>query len=153
MRRRQFIAALGTSPLWSPAAYSQVRIPRVCVLLNGHAAPSSDLLIAEKLKQLGYVEGRSISYEIRATEADSTRLPLLARELVATRPDVIVAATTQAATALFAATRDIPIVMTLVGDPIALGLSGSMSRPTGNITGFTTSSTSLAAKRLEILRS
>jgi putative ABC transport system substrate-binding protein len=114
---------------------------------------SSDLLIADELKRLGYVDGRNITYEIHAAENDLTRLPLLARELVATRPDVIVGSATQAAVALFNATHDIPVVMTVVGDPIALGLSGSISRPTGNITGFTISSTSLAAKRLEILRS
>jgi putative ABC transport system substrate-binding protein len=68
---------------------------------------------------------------------------------VATRPEVIVGSTTQAAAALFNATHDIPVVMTSVGDLFALGLIGSMSRPTGNITGFTTSSTSLAAKETQ----
>jgi putative ABC transport system substrate-binding protein len=66
---------------------------------------------------------------------------------------VIVGTATPGAIALFEATHDIPIVMTVVGDPIALGLSGSMSRPTHNVTGFTVSSLSLAAKRLEILHS
>jgi putative ABC transport system substrate-binding protein len=153
MRRREFIAALGASAVWPCAAYSQPHIPRVGVLFNGHAVSSSDLLIADELKRLGYVDGRNITYEIHAAENDLTRLPLLARELVARRPDVIVGSATQAAVALFNATHDIPVVMTVVGDPIALGLSGSISRPTGNITGFTISSTSLAAKRLEILRS
>jgi putative ABC transport system substrate-binding protein len=153
MKRREFLAALGVSAAWPFAAYSQPRIPRVGVLLNGPAVSSSDLLIAGELKRLGYVDGRNIAYEIRTAENDVTRLPRLIRELVATRPDVIVGSTTPAAIALFNATRDIPVVMTVVGDPIALGLSGSMSRPTGNITGFTISSTSLAAKRLEILRS
>ena len=143
----------GVAAIWSFAAYSQRHIPRVGVLLNGRAASSSDLPISDQLKRLGYTDGRNIAYEIRAAEDDLTRLPLLARELVAMRPDVIVGSTTQAAVALFDATHDIPIVMTVVGDPIALGLSSSMSRPTGNITGFTLSSASLAAKRLEILHS
>ena len=154
MRRREFFSMIsGVAAIWPFAAYSQGRIPHVGLLLNGRAVSSSDLSIAGELKRLGYVDGRNITYEIRAAENDSTRLPLLARELAATRPDVIVGSTTQAAVALFNATHDIPVVMTVVGDPIALGLSGSMSRPTGNITGFTISSPSLAAKRLEILHS
>jgi putative ABC transport system substrate-binding protein len=64
---------------------------------------------------------------------------------------VLIGSASPAAVALFAATRDIPIVMTAVGDPVALGLSGSMSRPTHNVTGFTISNLSLAAKRLELL--
>jgi putative ABC transport system substrate-binding protein len=153
MRRREFFSMIsGVAAIWPFAAYSQRHIPRVgLLLLNGRAASSNDLPIAVELKRRGYADGRNIAYEIRAAEDDLTRLPLLARELVATRPDVIVGSSTQAAVALFNATHDIPIVMTVVGDPIALGLSSSMSRPTGNITGFTLSSASLAAKRLEIL--
>ena len=71
---------------------------------------------------------------------------------MATKPDVLVGASSPAAAALVAVTRDIPIVMTVIGDPIALRLTSSMSRPTRNITGFTTSSVSLVGKRLELLR-
>jgi putative ABC transport system substrate-binding protein len=113
--------------------------------------PPGDLQITAELARIGYVEGRNIAYEIRGAEGDVTRLPPLARELAAVRPEVIVGSTTQVAVALFNATREIPIVMTLVSDPIALGLSTSISRPTRNVTGFTISSLSLAAKRLQIL--
>jgi putative tryptophan/tyrosine transport system substrate-binding protein len=76
---------------------------------------------------------------------------VLSRELVATKPDVLVGASEIAADVLAKATRDIPIVITVMGDPIASGLTSSMSRPTRNVTGFTLSSPTLGAKRLELL--
>jgi putative ABC transport system substrate-binding protein len=141
----------GAALAWPLPLSAQRRTPRVGVLLNGGAVPPRDLDIARELARIGYVEGRNIIYEVRAAAGDLSRLPQLARELVATKPDVIIGTATPAAAALFGATRDIPIVMTVVGDPIALGLTGSMSRPTHNVTGFTNSSLSLAAKRLELL--
>ena len=151
MRRRGFITLLGGAAAWPIATFAQQRLPRVGVLLNGRAVPSGDLQIAAELARIGYVEGRNITYEIRGAEGDITRLPPLARELAAVRPEVLLGSTTQVAVALFNATREIPIIMTLVSDPIALGLSTSISRPTRNVTGFTISSLSLAAKRLQIL--
>ena len=151
MRRRGFIALLGGAAAWPIAAFAQQRSRRVGVLLYGRAVPSGDLQIAAELARIGYVEGRNIAYEIRGAEGDITRLPPLARELAAARPEVLVGSTAQIAVALFDATREIPIVITMVSDPIALGLSTSISRPTRNVTGFTISSLSLAAKRLEIL--
>ena len=151
MRRREFITLLGgVATVW-PLPLSAQSTPRVGILLNGGAVLPRDLDFARELARLGYIEGRNIIYEVRAAEGDLSRLPQLARELVATKPDVIVGSAAPAAAALFGATRNIPIVMTVVGDPIALGLTGSMSRPTHNVTGFTVSSLSLAAKRLELL--
>lgn len=151
MRRRGFIKLLGGAAAWPITALAQQRLPRVGVLLNGRAVPSQDLQIAAELARIGYVDGRNITYEIRGAEGDLTRLPPLARELVAGRPDVLVGATGQIAVAFFNATREIPIVMTLISDPIALGVSNSISHPTANVTGFPISGPSLAGKRLEIL--
>ena len=154
MRRRDFISAAvlgGAAVAWPLPLSAQERTPRVGILLNGGAVVPRDLEIARELARIGYIEGRNIIYEVRAAAGDLSRLPQLARELVATNPDVIVASGTPAAAALLGATRNIPIVMTAVGDPIALGLTSSMSRPTHNVTGFTVSSLSLAAKRLELL--
>jgi putative ABC transport system substrate-binding protein len=153
MNRRAFIALLGmgTTTAWPNPVLSQQRVPRVGILRNGEAAPPRDIDLVKELAALGYIEGRNISYEVRAAGGDPSRLAPLARELVASRPDVLIGSAVQAATALFGATRDIPIVMTAVGDPVALGLSGSISRPTHNVTGFTISTLSLAAKRLELL--
>ena len=151
MRRRGFITLLGGAATWPIGAFAQPRLPRVGVLLYGRAVPSGDLQIAAELARIGYIEGRNIAYEVRGAAGDIGRLLPLARELAAMRPAVLVGSTAQVAVALFNATREIPIVTTMVSDPIALGLSASISRPTHNITGFTTSSLSLAAKRLEIL--
>jgi putative tryptophan/tyrosine transport system substrate-binding protein len=126
------------------------RVYRVGVLFPAGETPGLRDL-ADALAALGYVEGRNVVYEIRAAGAEAERLPALARELAAAKPDVIVSATERAGSALIEATRDIPIVLTLVGDPVALGLTQSIARPTRNVTGFTTANDSAAGKRLEIL--
>jgi ABC-type uncharacterized transport system substrate-binding protein len=107
--------------------------------------------LTEAMARLGYVDGRNIAYDIRAAGLQIERLPQLAHELVARHPDVIVSATETAASALVAATRDIPIVLALIGDPVGLGLTKSMARPSGNVTGFTTGHETVAGKRLELL--
>jgi putative ABC transport system substrate-binding protein len=153
MRRREFITLIGgLAASWPLSLQAQQRSPRIGVLIVGAAAAAHDLELVHQLARLGYIEERNITFEIRGADGDINRLPELAKELVATKPDVIVGATSPAAIALASATPNIPIVMTVVGDPIALGLSGSMSRPSRNVTGFTNSSVSLAAKRLELLR-
>jgi putative ABC transport system substrate-binding protein len=125
-------------------------VHRVGVLFLAGESPGFQKL-ADALRQLGYVEGRNVVYEIRAAGIHVERLPELAREVVAAKPDVIVSAAAIAANALTDATREIPIVLALVGDPIGIGLTRSMARPTGNVTGFTTGHDTLAGKRLELL--
>ncbi|MGA9515527.1 MAG: ABC transporter substrate-binding protein, partial [Pseudolabrys sp.] len=131
---------------------AQQHIRRVAVLSVGVAPQSREFALAHELAKLGYIEGNNITYDIRGAEGDSSRLPQLALELVAKKPEVIVGSTSTVAVVLANATREIPIVMMVVGDPIALGLSNSMSHPSRNVTGFTMSTTALAAKRLELLR-
>ena len=104
------------------------------------------------LRDLGYVEGQSITIDARYAEGKLERLPALAAELVAARPDVIVTAGPQAARALKDATRTIPIVVAVVNDPVAAGLVASLSHPGGNLTGLTVQTPELTAKRLELLR-
>jgi putative tryptophan/tyrosine transport system substrate-binding protein len=152
VRRREFICLLGGAAAASAhPAWAQPLLPRVGILLVGGTAAPKELALVSELSRLGYAEGRNIAYDIRGAGGDLDRLPALARELVAAGPKVLTGATSAAAEALMQATRDIPIVMAVVGDPVATGLSTSMSRPTGNVTGFTLSSASLAAKRLEML--
>lgn len=105
-----------------------------------------------ELARIGYVEGRNVAYDIRGADGDINQAPRLARELATAKPDVIIGTSSAVADALTRASSDIPIVMSLIGDPIALGLSASMSRPTRNVAGFTLSSSTLAGKRLELLR-
>ncbi|MCW5701782.1 MAG: ABC transporter substrate-binding protein [Bradyrhizobium sp.] len=153
MRRRKFITALcGAATAW-PLSLHAKNIPRVGILLNGRIILPRDLDFVRELARLGRIEGHNILYEIRAAEGNSNRLAKLARDLVATNPDVIVGSAAPAGAALFGATRTIPIVMTVIGDPIALGLTANIARPTHNVTGFTVSTSSLAAKRLELLQS
>ena len=104
------------------------------------------------MRQLGYEEGRNIAYETRWAEGKFERLPGLAAELVALKPDAMLVATTPAAMAAKKATRTIPIVMTSVGDPVGTGLVESLARPGGNITGNTNIIGEMAGKRLEILK-
>jgi ABC-type uncharacterized transport system substrate-binding protein len=153
MKRREFIALLGGAAIiWPLGINAQQHIRRVAVLSVGVAPQSRDFALAHELAKLGYIEGNNITYDIRGAEGDSSRLPQLALELVAKKPEVIVGSTSTVAVVLANATREIPIVMMVVGDPIALGLSNSMSHPSRNVTGFTMSTTALAAKRLELLR-
>lgn len=154
MRRRDFTAALGAAAMWphAAAAQSSERVRRVGILLNVAAVRSRDLEVVRELARLGYVEGRNIAYTLRTTDGNADLLPRLAHDLVGVKPEVIIGSTSAVANALAAATRDIPIVMTLIGDPVGLKLTDSLSRPSRNITGYTTSSTSIAAKRLELMR-
>jgi len=153
MKRREFIAFFGgAAVMWPLAISAQQHMRRVAVLSVGVAPQSRDFALAHELAKLGYIEGNNITYDIRGADGDSSRLPQLALELIAKKPEVIVGSTSTVAVTLAIATREIPIVMMVVGDPIALGLSDSMSRPSRNVTGFTMSTAALAAKRLELLR-
>jgi putative ABC transport system substrate-binding protein len=153
MRRREFMGLLAGAGLsYAVPARSQQRVARVGILVMGAAVDAKNLAIASELARIGYVDGRNIAYELRAADGDLGRLPALAQQLVATKPDVLIGASAATAEVLVAATENIPIVVTVTIDPIATGLSDSMSRPSRNITGFTSSTPTLAAKRLELLR-
>jgi putative ABC transport system substrate-binding protein len=104
------------------------------------------------LRELGYVEGQNIAIESRWTEGKDDRLPALAADLVRSKVDVIVAETGAATRAAQQATRTIPIVMSLVNDPVGSGLVGSLARPGGNVTGLTIMSPDLVGKQLELLK-
>jgi putative ABC transport system substrate-binding protein len=119
----------------------------------GQSGPAHFLKeIREALRELGYVEGESIAFEIRSAAGDSRRLDLLAAELVALKVDVIVAFQTPAATAAKRATTEIPIVMAGVGDPIGTGLVAGLARPGGNVTGMSGATAELGGKNLELIR-
>jgi putative ABC transport system substrate-binding protein len=157
MRRRDFtvLFVVGTTmwPLQIHAQQSQ-KIPRIGVLLPG--APASWSLrtkvFLDGLRELGYVEGRTITIEWKWGDNQLDTLPGLAADLVRSNADVIVTVGTPAAKALKATTRTIPIVMALVGDPIAAGLVDNLARPGGNATGFSIVAPELGTKRLELLK-
>jgi putative tryptophan/tyrosine transport system substrate-binding protein len=107
--------------------------------------------IRDGLRDLGYSEGRDIDFEVRWAEGRLDRLTDLTAELVGLKVDVIITTSTPAALAARNATTTIPIVFTLVGDPVGSGLVPSLARPGGNATGLSLLATELSAKRLEIL--
>jgi len=141
--RREFLfmagaAALGTLSI--PLAYAQqpAKIPRIGLLDPGSLASFAVRSEAFRLglRELGYVEGRSIHIEQRFAEGRPERLPDLANELAMLKVDVIVTATTPAVQAAQRATRTIPIVMAMIADPVEAGLVASLAWPGGNITGL-----------------
>jgi putative ABC transport system substrate-binding protein len=139
MDRRAFITVVGGCIVASPLttrAQQTGKVHRIGVLTLV-TAPVYEDIFRQSLKEQGYVEGRNLTVEWRRAEGKSERLADLAAELVALRVDVIVTASNAAASAAKAATTTIPIVMTAVGDPERRGLVASLSRPGGNVTGFT----------------
>jgi putative ABC transport system substrate-binding protein len=126
---------------------------RVAFLGNSTAALEANLVkpFREGLRTFGYVEGQNIQLEYRWAEGDYTRFPTLIAELLALKVDVIVTAGTPATLAVKKATTSVPTVMIAVGDPVGTGIVPSLSHPGGNITGLTSISTEMDAKRLALL--
>jgi len=125
----------------------------------GYLAPSTPASVAhlveafrQGLRELGYVEGKTVVLEARYAEARVERLPELARELVGLKVDVIVASTDAVIAAVKRETRTIPIVMAPSSDPVGSGFVASLARPGGNVTGLSAISPELSGKRLELLR-
>jgi len=104
------------------------------------------------LRELGYVEGQNLLLEIRSAEGRPDRLPRLAAEILGTRPDVLVTAGSEAILTLKRATDVVPIVMATVMAPVALGITPSLAKPGGNLTGLAILSLELASKRLQLLK-
>jgi putative ABC transport system substrate-binding protein len=104
------------------------------------------------LRVLGYSEGTDYVAEHRSAQNDIARLPALAAELHALKVDLIVVASTPSALAASKASREIPVLITTIGDPIGNGLAASLRRPGGNVTGLTNQTTDLDTKRLDLMR-
>src|SRR5262249_51396025 len=119
-------------------------------------SPSANLslrkLFQDQLREVGYVEGQNIAFEVLAADGRTERLPSLANELVTRNVDVIVTADTPAAVAAKHATPTVPIVMAIVSDPVGLGLVASLARPGANVTGVADLDVELTGKQLEILK-
>jgi putative tryptophan/tyrosine transport system substrate-binding protein len=157
MRRREFITLLGgAAAAWPIAARAQQagKLPTIGFLSSGSQQSDSSRLIAfwQGLNGTGYVEGRNVASEYRWADDKYDQLPALAVELVGDQPSVIVAigGPTSAAAAK-AATESIPIVFTIAGDPVKLGLVASFNRPGGNVTGVTTLGSIVVGKQFEVL--
>jgi len=128
------------------------RVWRIGFLTTTEADNPGLVAFRQRLRELGYVEGQNVALEIRSTKGRAERFPSLADELVRLKVDVIVAGSNASIEPAQKATTTIPIVMVVVGDPVASGFVASLARPGGNITGLTTQAPDLAGKRLQLLK-
>ncbi|MBI4611149.1 MAG: ABC transporter substrate-binding protein [Candidatus Rokubacteria bacterium] len=147
---------IGAAPFGADAQQAG-KVPRVGLLLGGVPGTPSTISAAleafrQGLRDLGYVEGRSIEIEYRWAKGRIERLPDLAAELVRLKVDVIVAPATPQAVAARNATKTIPIVMATSVYPVVTGVVASVERPGGNVTGLTLTSLGIIGKRLELLK-
>jgi putative ABC transport system substrate-binding protein len=158
IRRRQFITLLGGAAAWPLAARAQQaeRLRQIGVLMGWSESDPEYRIrvdaVVQGLAQLGWVQGRNVRFDVRWTNGDVGRAQVLAKELVALQPDVIVAGSSYTVAALQRETRTIPIVFAVVSDPVGGGFVASLARPGGNITGFAGSEASLIGKQLELLK-
>jgi putative tryptophan/tyrosine transport system substrate-binding protein len=156
VRRREFIAFVGGAVVWPLAADAQQSktIPRLCFLTfdPGTAQTNRFEPFFQALRDVGYLDGQTITIDYLHPDGQSDRFPGLAAECLRLKADVIVVTTTPGGQAAKSVTRTIPIVLLALGDPVATGLVESLAKPGGNITGLTQMSSGLAAKRLELLK-
>jgi putative ABC transport system substrate-binding protein len=155
-KRAGFLAILLLLVGWAGIAEAQQakKVPRIGYLSASSAADASQRTEAfrEGLRDLGYVEGKSIVVEFRYADGKFDRLPALAAELVRLKVDAIVTAGPSVTLPVKEATAVIPIVMTNDSDPVGSGFVTSLARPGGNITGLSSLAQELSAKRLELLK-
>jgi ABC-type uncharacterized transport system substrate-binding protein len=163
MRRRKFIAAIAgivaaaTQTLRPRVVFAQAEKTRRIGLLVGWSESNSEFrgfvaAFADELARLGWIDGRNVRIEQRWTNADVNRARAFAQELVATQPDVIVTSTTHATAAAKRESTTIPIVFTIVSDPVGSGFVAALPRPGGNITGFSHTDGGMGGKWLTLLK-
>ena len=158
MRRREFTLLGGTTVTWPIATWAQQRgqVARLGVLMSAAANdPDGDARITafrQALQRLGWTEGQSVQIDVRWAGGDAALDRKFAAELVALKPDVILATASQTVAALQAVTQTVPIVFAHAADPVGGGFVNSLARPGGNATGFVLFEYSMAAKWLELLK-
>ena len=156
MKRRTFIAGLGSAAAWPVVARAQQAAVPVIGLLSYQSADvdykNVTVPFLQGLKETGYVEGQNVAVEYRYAENQLDRLPALATDLVRRRVAVIMASGNEAAAAAKAATTTLPIAFATGGDPVAMGLVASLNRPGANVTGYASLTVELTPKRLQLLR-
>ena len=155
MKRREFITLLGGAMAWPLAARAQqAKLPTIGFLGAGTASAMSQWTAAfvQRLRELGWVEDRTIAIHYRWAEGRIERLAEIAAEFVRLKVDVIVTNSAAPVVAAKQATSVIPIVIASAADPVGTGLVASLARPGGNVTGLSVQMTDLAGKRLELLR-
>jgi putative ABC transport system substrate-binding protein len=156
VKRREFITLLGgAAAAWPLAARAQqpAKLPTIGYLGGSPAAESQRVAaLVQRLRELGWMEGRNVAIEYRWAEGRPGRAAEIAAEVVRLNVDLIFASGTEQVLAAKKATAVIPIVFPVAADPVSTGIVASLARPGGNVTGLSTLATDLAVKRLEILR-
>ena len=156
IRRREFMALLSGTVTWPLTAHAQqpANIPRLCFLTFDPETSRLTRFSAffQRLRDLGYVDGETITIDYLSADGDGEKYPALAAECLRLKADIIAVSTTPATQAAKNTTRTTPIVMIGLGDPVGTGLVDSLARPGGNVTGMSQMHSELAAKRLELLK-
>src|SRR6476660_6817589 len=155
MQRREFITVLsGVVATWSVAARAQPAMPVIGFLNSSSPVGYAPMLAAflQGLKEAGYIEGQNIAIEYRWADGHYDRLPELAGDLVARKVDVVVTGGgSPAALAAKKASSTIPIVIASASDPVESGIVQNLAHPEANVTGFSSQTLELIAKRLELI--
>jgi putative ABC transport system substrate-binding protein len=157
MRRREFIAGLGSAAAWPMVARAQQveRMRRIGVLTGGDENdPGTKSLVSaftQSVADLGWTDGRNLRMDVRWGRGDPNRIRALAQELVGLKPDSILTTSSPATVALQRETQTIPIVFAGVAEAVASGIVSRLDRPNGNITGFANWEASMGGKWLELL--
>jgi putative ABC transport system substrate-binding protein len=156
MRRREFITLLGGAAAWPRVARAQERMRRLAVLLqyteDNAEAQRWVAALRDGLQKAGWIEGRNLRIDYRWSGTDMNLLQRFAKEIVATKPDVIFTGSSPTTRILKQETRTIPIVFGNLVDPVGQGFVASLSRPGGNVTGFVNLEASVTGKYLELLK-
>ena len=158
MRRREFVSLFGAAAAWPLAARGQesVRARRVGVLMNSAATDATyqSYLAAftEALHQLGWIEGQNLRIDVRWSAGDAALARIYAAQLIGLRPDVILTSSTNNLKAIQEATSTIPVVFVQVSDPVAQGFVANITKPGGNITGFSMFEFAIGSKWLNLLK-
>jgi putative ABC transport system substrate-binding protein len=156
LKRREFITLLGGAAAWPLAARAQQggKLPTIGFLGQSTRSAGSEWVAAfvQRLRELGWIEGRNIAIEYRWAEGRTDRAAEIAAEFVRLKVDIIVTSGTSQVLAAKQATSVIPIVFATAGDPVGNNLVASLARPGGNVTGLSTQFADTGSKRLQILR-
>jgi ABC-type uncharacterized transport system substrate-binding protein len=158
MRRRAFITLLGGAAAWPLAARAQQRdqVRRVGVLMNNAATDATwqsyFAAFVQGLRQLGWIEGQNLRIDTRWSAGDAALARIYAAQLIGLTPDVILASSTTNLTVIQQATSTVPVVFIQVSDPVAQGFVANVTRPGGNLTGFSMYEFAIGNKWLDLLK-